>query len=290
MLQQLFCKLLLRISTLSLQNAEQILTVLVLYEVSLQESAAYRSLMAAIGTQNTHGVLFIYDNSSQPQVPPALTSCTIEYVHNPSNPGVSKAYNEAFRFAQRHHFQWLLLVDQDTAFPVDIFDKYAAAREKEPDCVMIVPRLFDSGGMISPFRNRIVTGQRLKRVEAGRQSLEKTGAINSGLLIQTSVFGAAGGYDERLRLDFSDINFCSRLRTHTSYFVVADADCYHSLSSAENINVGQALTRFSTYLEASRTTGESSGYKFLFQAYAIVRALKLSWKYRTLRFLGITFW
>jgi GT2 family glycosyltransferase len=252
----------------------------------MHETSAYRSLSAARKGSNTQQHLFIYDNSPQGQTISLTDSWTIHYVHDPGNPGVSKAYNEACAYAQRHEIGWMLLADQDTSFPEDIFNQYRLARIEDPGCRIFAPTLVDHAGIVSPYRRGIVGGKRLKTVSPGKVTLDDNYAINSGLIINATLFRAAGGYDERIRLDFSDVNFFRKLRPHAAYFRALDVVCTHTLSSSTDTKLLDALSRFIIYLEGSRITGRAFGNSLIFECHAILRALKLSWRYRSLRFFG----
>src|SRR5205085_854192 len=127
--------------------------------------------------------------------------------------------------------KWMLLADQDTYFPVDVFDQYRLAC-REPQGRLLAPVLVDDDGIVSPFRQRFGWGTRLKNQPIGNVNLNNACAINSGLLISVDLFKEVGGYDERVRLDFSDIYFFQKLKSLTEYFVVLDTVCRHSLSSS----------------------------------------------------------
>ena len=180
----------------------------------------------------------------------------------------------------------MLLADQDTCFPVDIFDRYHEARRAEPDSHLFAPILVDDMGIVSPFKLGIVGGKRLKSITPGKMNLRETCAINSGLLLSVDLFERAGGYDERIRLDFSDHNFFRKLRPLVSQFITLDIICRHTLSSSRDAKLKDALSRFIIYIEGSRTAGREFGNALLFECYAFLRAVKLSWRYRSFRFVG----
>ena len=87
------------------QNARnpKIGVVIVLYRQSLDRCPSYRSL----GFPANDSFLILCDNSPQPQpVPPSAA-----YIHNPHNPGVSAAYNQAARLALQKDCTHMLLAD-----------------------------------------------------------------------------------------------------------------------------------------------------------------------------------
>src|SRR5260221_11839723 len=119
--------------------------------MKISESPTYQSLTSALQHSSTSTSLFIYDNSPQPQEVLTNPCWNIHYQHNPSNPGVSKAYNKGFECAKIQNKKWILLADQDTEFPIDAFDKYLRS-QKESGCSIVVPKLIDQVGIVSPLK------------------------------------------------------------------------------------------------------------------------------------------
>ena len=265
--------------------AYEMLTVLVIHEMDPENSLAYQSLSKALLLNNRKAQLFIYDNSSSPHTLPVNPLWTITYQHDPSNPGVSRAYNQAFIAAKERDMQWMLFADQDTAFPENIYERYTYAVTSHNDCDVFAPHLIDSKGIISPFHRGITSGKRLIQVVTGKKSILQYQAINSGLLVSTHIFQAVGGYDERLRLDFSDFDFFNRLQQHSSNIVFLDSHCKHEHSSTMPTTQDNAIDRFKIYLDAI-TIMQVGPFGFMFPVRAFLRALKLSFQYRSFRFIG----
>ncbi len=272
-----------------MQNSDDILVVLVLYNTTLNETPAYKSLSAARRTSHAKGHLFVYDNSKEGQSISVTESWEVTYRHDPSNPGVSKAYNQAGAFAAAKGLPWLMLADQDTEFPLNIFTRYIEARIVESECAIFAPLLIDTFGIVSPFRQRFGRGLRQKQISFGKVHFDGLYAINSGLLISSKLFGAVGGYDERVRLDFSDVNFFHKIKSKATYFTVVNAVCQHTLSSSQETKLSDAVNRFTIYLEGSRITGRVFGRSIFFESYAMLRALKLSLRYRSFAFFESLF-
>ena len=270
----------------NVNTPEDILTVLVLYEVRLQDSVAFKSLQKALEYGNLTGHLFIYDNSATSQQVVEDEKWTIAYQHDPANGGVSRAYNQAFLYAKSHDLKWLLLVDQDTEFQKDFFSKYQDAVASYTDCQVFVPRLLDEKGLISPFKPGWGSGKRVTNVANGKNILGEIHAVNSGLLVSVELFEAVGGYDERLRLDFSDFSFFKRLGQKTNFIGVVDARCQHELSSLKKTNLKAAVTRFDIYLQGAKVMWRDERQGFSYFARALLRAIKLSFQYRSVRFIG----
>jgi rhamnosyltransferase len=265
-------------------SPEHIVTVLVLYEMSLEESPAYQSLGRALEKTGEQGNLFVYDNSKVSGIIPSQNQWKIQYQHDPSNPGVSKAYNQAYEWAKSHGKKWLLLADQDTTFPMDAFAQYRVSLAAFPQCLIFAPTLVDQKGLLSPFRRRVASGRRLNHVAPGLHPLTQLQAVNSGLMVSTALFGAAGGYDERLRLDFSDFEFFRRIAKQTSHLAVVNVSCEHQHSSSRSANLDAAITRFRSYLHGSGIMAKTEGV-LAYRARAFLHAARLSIQHRSAVFI-----
>ena len=272
-----------------MNSLDQILTVLVLHNMDLQDSVAYQSLTRSLRFHNIKAYLFIYDNSPIRQTIPESDCWEISYFQDAANPGVSRAYNLGSVFANRLQKKWLLLADQDTTFPDDIFEKYLHSMNLHPDCAVFAPILNDTKGVVSPFKPGLTSGVRLKKSVAGRQSLSQIHAINSGLMVGLQMFESAGGYDERFKLDFSDIVFFSRLKHQTQYLVIVDAPCQHGHSSQQKGNTEFVLNRFNGYLHAVSILDNGRKTRMAFFIRACMRAVKLSLQHKSTRFVGSLF-
>lgn len=261
------------------------LIVLVLYQMKVADSPAYQSLSRALEREGKQGQLYVYDNSAIPQPVPYHTLWKIHYHHDPTNPGVSQAYNRAFQFAKVNGKKWLLLADQDTVFPTDLFSQYSMALKKNPHHALFVPIVRDSFGLVSPLRSVFGRGFRLQNVFSGTYALKKLKFINSGLLIALPVFEKANGYDERFPLDFSDFAFINRVSKISSDFFVVDAPCHHSLSSQETRSLASGLERFRLFCRSAVLFCQFLTPLPVLGWLVLPSAIKLSWKWRDLRFL-----
>jgi len=116
---------------------------------------------------------------------------------------------------------------------------------------IVVPTLRDKFGIVSPLKFYFGGGQRVKNL--GNKRVLKLNDFlfhNSGLLVATEIFERAGGYDENLRLDFSDFAFVHKLRNHNEEFALASFSCAHNLATSEVKTRDERLARFESYVLA----------------------------------------
>ena len=90
----------------------KILVVIVLYKRKIHQSISFNCIYSELHAQNDiESKIYIYDNSPYPdEEGMILADDNIIYVHDKTNPGVSKAYNQAARYAELIKCNWILLV------------------------------------------------------------------------------------------------------------------------------------------------------------------------------------
>jgi GT2 family glycosyltransferase len=223
----------------------KILICIVLYNQKIEESNAFRNL----SMQDTKADCFFYlfDNSPcKSTVFPAMTN--VYYTHNPNNPGLSVAFNHAAKYALENGFEWLLLSDQDTNFSMDFIQKMQMATIEYPSVSLFAPIVkLSNNTLFSPCKFRNMVSKPLQTVSHGINSLRNTMPINSGLLIKTSLFFEAGGYDENLRVDFCDYAFLNKVKKIEDKYVVVDSIAVQSFSN-EEVDKEKLLSRFRIYI------------------------------------------
>ena len=261
----------------------ELLVVIVLFKKKPEQSSAYISIQTAHNILPSFPAIFIYDNSPHSCL---LTDSHIIYRHDPENSGVSKAYNEAVVLATKKNKKWMLLLDQDTNVDTIIFQKFLDSTLKYPASVAFVPKMKDEIGLLSPFQ---FSSGRGKRMEVCKEKylLENFRFINSGLFIQCSAFLKAGGYEENIPLDFSDIAFGEKLKKITDHFIVIDTTLDNPFSGTTPLKLNEALARFHYFCTGAFNTGKKFGPFYIYFTRAFFRASHLCFKYRSLRFIKI---
>ncbi|MEO0250193.1 MAG: glycosyltransferase [candidate division WOR-3 bacterium] len=267
------------------------LAVLVLYNRRLDETETFQSLASWPDKSRERFDLLIYDNSPSPMLTEGaeLSGFRIHYVHDKENPGVSKAYNIGARLGRQLGKTWLLLLDQDTTFPDDALIAYQRAIHEHPEAVLFAPILKASGKIYSPCRYYLKRGFHPRRVRPGRHTIRHWSVLNSGMCISLPVFEQIGGFDERVGLDFADHEFINRFRRFFDSFVVVDTVCAHGFYDVEQVSVEGSLRRFALFCEGAHASMREPADRILLPIQAALRAVKLSIRFRTGRFLKTFF-
>lgn len=220
-----------------------ILFIVVLYKCKYELSRTYRTLLSYVDSND----VFIFDNSPVGQT----ISDGSHYTHCPENKGLSYAYNQASQYAKTKGYSWLLILDQDTSFPDDALVRYKNAILDNPDIQLFVPKhRIASGLYMSPVRFKFKRGSLQKCVPEGRVRVLPYAPINSGMLVALEAFEKAGGYEDNVYLDFSDICFVEKFARLYSQFYVLNIECIQDFSE-EEVNVASLLKRFDIYCECA---------------------------------------
>ena len=270
---------------------DSLLIVLVLYKSDLETSESFQSIEACLKNTSNSVDVFIYDNSPQ-QIDFSLNqyNSKIRYVWDYSNPGVSKAYNEGFAVAENDGKKWLLILDQDTEFDSDFLIKYYDACSSNTNLSLFAPILkLNSGEIYSPCKYRFPRTAILKKIDIGVTELKNLSLLNSGMLISTNAFKEVGGYNERLKMDFTDFEFIDRYRKISHHFFVMDTVGIHGFSGISD-ELDASLSRFTRYCQSfvvMRSIHPSFSKKTMLLTISMLRSIKLSFKFRFTGFINI---
>lgn len=240
----------------------EILAVVVLYNRRIEESETISSLNKSLASLNETLDLVVYDNSIEKRCESGTIfqhGCfIIHYFHDASNPGVSKAYNFAAQYAKKINKIWILVLDQDTNFPDDAFSTYISAVRLQQSIKLFVPILkLSDDRIISPSRYCFKRGFALKKITFGLHSLNKISPLNSGMLIELEAFSIVGGYNEKVKLDFSDFQFIERFKKTFDHFYVVNVIALHEFSNSES-NHSKLNERFVFYCDGAKNCGKDS--------------------------------
>jgi GT2 family glycosyltransferase len=266
-----------------------ILPVLVLYKMSLRESKTFCTLKSCAIATGVKLELLVYDNSADPEIPDDLTddTFTIHYISNRSNPGVSTAYNHGALLAEQLDKKWLLLLDQDTEIPENFLSAFMEGYRQHENESLFSPVLKSGEQLLSPSLFLFYRGFAPGKVFMGVNKLKYRVPLNSGLIIKRELFVLAGGYNEKLPLDFSDFDFLRRCKPFCRTFVVFNACCMHSLSSSEIESVDKVLGRFVYYVDGAREYAQTIGQRFTLFGVLLLRTLQLTIRFKDAAFFSV---
>lgn len=265
--------------------SEQTLIILVLYNCTIEQSEAYKTLILA--NHNKKLNLLIYNNSPQNKIDNKNQNLDfIEVVEDESNAGVSKAYNTGAQKAKELHLKWILLVDQDTTFPNSFFEITFESIKKFPNEKLFAPILISNNQYVSPCTFKFNRGKISQTVTTGLNSFKNKSLLNSGLLIDTQMYHEVGGYNEKIKLDFSDFYFINKFQEKQANFILTEVKCVHDLSSSE-IDLKKQLLRFNYYCSGAFEYGKSMNQLFKILILTIIRTLIMTYRYKTLKYFNV---
>lgn len=258
-----------------------LLIVIVIYNEDFRQCKAFTSLKRSVKKSSIDARFFIYDNSAVPQkIDPDLAHTNLIYVSDTFNSGISVAYNSGARFAREKDIPWILFSDQDSEFEEDAVIKYLKAVEQNPHISVFSPILRTASGLIvSPSLFRFHRGFPLKEIQPGFHSFQKYSPLNSGICISVNTFVLTGGYNELVKLDYSDFAFVKKLKKVVDGFFVIPIKVSHNLSSAEKQTADKAEIRFKYFCEGALQTCESFTDRLMATILLIQRGVKLSLMY-----------
>lgn len=268
---------------------DDFIAVIVLYKTALDRCTTLNSLRTALKSTTSKLDVVIYDNSPNYQEVKEdfYPGLSITYVSDLQNSGVSKAYNVGYTIAVEKKKKWMILLDQDTDLPVDAFTKYTKAIAENSNQVLFAPlMLTPDQKIISPCDFKFMRGSYAKNYTYGINSLKGRSLINSGLCIATHAFSKNNGYNERIKLDYSDHDFIRRFSVHvTDSFVLVELKVMHQLSTDTSNTFESDKTRFDYYLEGSRYFQFNFSSFFFLKSNNLLRAAKLSVLHKSTYFI-----
>jgi len=117
-------------------------------------------------------------------------------IFNDSNIGLSKALNKAFDYAKINNFKFVLVLDQDSIIPDNLFFEYQKTLNDNTK-VIITPMVIDR--LTNTFQHNT-------------NKVTRKFPINSGSLISLLTWELIGKFDENLFIDGIDHDFFIRAR------------------------------------------------------------------------------
>lgn len=264
---------------------DSILITIVIYNQQLENSISYKTICTSLRALNKKCTLFVYDNSGFKQDIAVDSDCfEIIYKHNPKNEGISKAYNESAVLAEKLEKKWLFFIDQDSEFPTDYIQTLEIAIKENNNINLFAPILKSGSIIVSPCWVFWEKGKMMKSPKPGIQNMVNKSYINSGLCVSLNAFKEVGGYNNFIRLDFSDHYFIKQFKKKFKKMYLIDTEVKHSLSTFSDSYDSQ-LNRFKFYCNGARNFSEFQNFIPLFIICSF-RSIKLTVLSKNVKFLG----
>ena len=187
-------------------------------------------------------VLFIDNKSSDNTRDIVTQACDTRFrlIANNDNAGFSKGCNQGIRQAEETHRHLVLLINNDTTFPNDLFKKLVDTSEDYP---VVVPkmryadpaeRLWTAGGRFLRYNGFRSAHTGMDEKDMGQYDTPGNIAFAPMccMLIRNDVFQKIGHLDERIFAYCEDTDFCIRLqKAGIPIWYQPDALIFHKVSS-----------------------------------------------------------
>ncbi len=185
------------------QNSSLVCVGFVLYNPDVD---TFRVSLEAVAGKVAH--VYIVDNSSSPSLSDEVLSTydNVTYIANNANLGIAKALNQISRAAFDDDFEFLLTLDQDSVFPLDLIRKALSVFDTDDKIAMVGPT-------VRFWPDFELDANRPKVAEA-------TCLITSGSVMRLSAWQAVCGFKDYLFIDAVDWEISYNMRVHGFRLVI----------------------------------------------------------------------
>jgi len=162
-------------------------------------------------------LLYIVDNSeTKGLITDKLKDYTkIKFIDNFENIGIAAALNKAANQAIEDNYDILLTMDQDSRVSKNLVEEMIKQFERN-----------DKIGILSPF----VIHKNNPLIPPPQELESITFAITSGCTIRLSIYKEIGGFDEKLFIDYVDIDYSLRMLSRGyRIYQLNNTSIYHNL-------------------------------------------------------------
>ena len=234
--------------------------------------------------------IFVFDNTDSKDwfidYPSFEDNIKITYQRNPSNPGISFAYNRIGDFAKNNDFEYIVFFDQDSELTKNTYSVYENFSKK--NILAAAPKVISQNQLISPSKYINYRSYLYDDLSSKKILLNGNSCINSGLMVKTSIFFETGAYNENLRLDFCDHDFIERLGTTAKELHILPYELHQNFSTDTN-TLEQALFRFRLFDKDLSAFKKNRNKLLITLLVDFPHLLRLTMQYKTLAFLKIKF-
>ena len=137
----------------------------------------------------------------------------VQFIPLGENKGIATATNVALQEFINQNFDFVLTSDQDSNYPEDYVSNFKANKEALNDegIAVYTPVFFDENE--NDYADIIVESKVfMKKVRASEEYTDVFHAIASGMIINLKLLQEIGMMDEKLFIDWVDLEFCWRVR------------------------------------------------------------------------------
>lgn len=144
-------------------------------------------------------------------------------VCNTDNCGIAKALNQILGYADDNDAEWVLTLDQDSVVFEGLVQNYLKYI-KLPKVGMMTCNIID--------RNKVDYSTK----ENGKEYIEVDKCFTSGCFTKVSAWKEAGGFDERMFIDYVDYDLCLSIREKGYRIIqIAFDGILHELGHSKNV-------------------------------------------------------
>lgn len=191
--------------------------------VSHGDAEKITRLLASLQTheQDISRFQLILTDNLQDDLPGVNSSpwASLHVLRNPRRMGFAQNHNQAFALAQGRYYA---ILNPDLIFEQPVFERLIAHLQAHR-ADLIAPQIVDENGTIQDSFRRLPTPLDIIRRRLPGYKFHPPLPDNDGmfrpdwmagmfLLMESNLFRQLGGMDERYRLYFEDVDFCSRAR------------------------------------------------------------------------------
>jgi GT2 family glycosyltransferase len=234
---------------MAMSRSPRLFVVTVLYNCPISQSSTYTSLLRQTGHDSKRVSCLLYDNSPTREGLEGSPSTWLS-VNDPTNGGLSRAYNCALDEARKQHCEWLLLLDQDTYLPPYFMDelfRVIDAAQASTDVAAIVPTIRMGSRQISPVQPKLFRNIPFKPHNS--IAPEWLMAINSATAVRLEFLDSIGGFSNEFWLDYLDHWLFRKIYDSKKKVLVTESQVEHNLSVV-NLNIGMTVERYHSILDA----------------------------------------
>ncbi|MCF0042528.1 glycosyltransferase [Dyadobacter fanqingshengii] len=266
----------------------RVLVLIVLYKCRPHECHTIVSLSKQKESANLNVRYIVWDNSpaglDKSDCERLQTLLPCEYISTPVNTGLAKLYNTV---VSSNDFDYIILLDQDSNLPDTYFYSLSNAIQENPALNLFLPLVMNGERIVSPGNFHFFKGKHWAAPRAGVIKAKNIIGVTSGMTINKKYFNKTGyKFDERLILYGIDTKFLLDYASREKELYVLDSVIAHNSALWSKTSADDLLPRFRNFQKAWQIILSDRPFaQFLNYIFALYSRLKLSLKYRDVRFI-----